>query len=186
MDTDDYGGCVVRFKNSIRVLPLLAVALVALAAAGCGRDSSSGSGGGGATSVAGISGKIDVDGSSTVGPMTTYAAEQFQAANPDVKITVGISGTGGGFERFCAGETDLSDASRPIKTDPADKEATVCKENGIDYTEFLVANDGISVVVNKDNTWAKCLTVAQLNKIWDPTPRLTTGTRSIPVSQTRR
>ena len=89
-----------------------------------------------------------------------------------MNITVGISGTGGGFERFCAGETDLSDASRPIKTDPADKEATVCEANGIDYTEFLVANDGISLVVNKDNTWAKCLTVAQLNKIWDPNSKV--------------
>jgi len=169
MSTEEYGGSKVPIRHSTRVaLSMLAVGLVALTAA-CGRDSSSGSGGdGGATSVAGLSGKIDVDGSSTVGPMTTYAAEQFQGANPDVNITVGISGTGGGFERFCAGETDLSDASRPIKTDPADKEATVCKQNGIDYTEFLVANDGISIVVNKDNTWAKCLTVDQLNKIWAP------------------
>ena len=105
--------------------------------------------------------------------MTTAAAEQFQGSNPNVNITVGISGTGGGFERFCAGETDLSDASRPIKTDPADKEATVCASNGIDYTEFLVANDGITLVVNKDNTWAKCLTTAQLKKIWEPKSKVT-------------
>src|SRR6187397_173292 len=115
-----------------------------------------------------LTGTITADGSSTVGPYTTAAAEGFHKLHSKVNITVGISGTGGGFERFCAGETDLSDASRPIKTDPADKEATVCKENGIDYTEFLVANDGISIVVNKDNTWAKCLTVDQLNKIWAP------------------
>ena len=159
----------MRLRHSTRVaLPLLLVALLAVAA-GCGRDSSSSSSSGAAgTGDSNLSGTIQADGSSTVGPMTTYAAEQFQAANPNVNVTVGISGTGGGFERFCNGETDLSDASRPIKTDPADKEATVCKSKGIDYTEFLVANDGISLVVNKENDWAKCLTVDQLNKIWAP------------------
>ena len=153
----------MRLRHSTRVaLPLLLVALLAVAA-GCGRDSSSSSSSGAAgTGDSNLSGTIQADGSSTVGPMTTYAAEQFQAANPNVNVTVGISGTGGGFERFCNGETDLSDASRPIKTDPADKEATVCKSKGIDYTEFLVANDGISLVVNKENDWAKCLTVDQL------------------------
>jgi phosphate transport system substrate-binding protein len=164
----------VRFRHSTRVaLPLLLVALLA-AASGCGRDSSSSSStsAGGGSSGPELSGTIQVDGSSTVGPLTTAAAEKFQGDHPNVNITVGISGTGGGFERFCAGETDLSDASRPIKTDPADKEATVCKSKGIDYTEFLVANDGISVVVNKDNTWAKCLTVDQLNKIWAPDSKL--------------
>ena len=159
----------MRLRHSTRVaLPLLLVALLAVAA-GCGRDSSSSSSSGAAgTGDSNLSGTIQADGSSTVGPMTTYAAEQFQAANPNVNVTVGISGTGGGFERFCNGETDLSDASRPIKTDPADKEATVCKSKGIDYTEFLVANDGISLVVNKENDWAKCLTVDQLAKIWGP------------------
>ena len=125
----------MRLRHSTRVaLPLLLVALLAVAA-GCGRDSSSSSSSGAAgTGDSNLSGTIQADGSSTVGPMTTYAAEQFQAANPNVNVTVGISGTGGGFERFCNGETDISDASRPIKTDPADKEATVCKSKGIDYT----------------------------------------------------
>jgi len=81
-----------------------------------------------------------------------------------VRITVGISGTGGGFERFCNGETDLSDASRAIK----DEEKAACRKKNIEYVEFLVANDGIAVVVNKDNTWVSCLTVAQLKKIWQP------------------
>jgi phosphate transport system substrate-binding protein len=151
----------------------VAVALLLVAAAGCGRSgSSSGSTPSVPASDSNLSGAVQVDGSSTVGPMTTAAAEQFQGSNPNVNITVGISGTGGGFERFCAGETDLSDASRPIKTDPADKEATVCAANGVDYTEFLVANDGITLVVNKDNTWAKCLTTAQLKKIWAPKSKI--------------
>jgi phosphate transport system substrate-binding protein len=80
-------------------------------------------------------------------------------------VTVGISGTGGGFERFCAGETDISDASRPIKDD---EEVPICQKNGIEYTELQVANDGIAVVVNNENDWATCLTVEQLKKIWEP------------------
>ena len=111
-----------------------------------------------------LSGKICADGSSTVGPLTTAAAEAFGAANPGVQVTVGISGTGGGFEKFCAGETDLSDASRPIK----DEEKTACESKGIKFHELLVANDGITVVVNKDNDWAKCLTVDQLKTMWGP------------------
>ena len=95
---------------------------------------------------------------------TTAAAEKFQGEQPDVQVTVGISGTGGGFERFCRGETDISNASRPIK----DEEATICEDNGIDYVEFQVANDALTVVVNKDNDWVDCLTVEQLKKIWEP------------------
>ena len=114
-----------------------------------------------------LSGRIEADGSSTVGPYTTAAAERFQQQNPDVQITVGVSGTGGGFERFCRGETDLSNASRPIK----DEEAAVCKDEGIEYVEFQVANDALTVVVNKDNDWATCLTVEQLKKIWGPARR---------------
>jgi phosphate transport system substrate-binding protein len=111
-----------------------------------------------------LSGRIEADGSSTVGPYTTAAAEQFQSQQPDVQITVGVSGTGGGFERFCRGETDLSNASRPIK----DEEATACKDAGIEYVEFQVANDALTVVVNKDNDWVDCLTTAQLKQIWEP------------------
>ncbi len=114
--------------------------------------------------AADLSGEIQADGSSTVGPLTTAAAEAFQAENSGVVVTVGISGTGGGFERFCAGETDISDASRPIK----DEEATVCADAGIEYVELPVAIDALTVVVNKENTWATCLTVDQLKKMWEP------------------
>jgi phosphate transport system substrate-binding protein len=141
----------------------LGLLLVVVVVAGCGR-SSAGSSESGQTGKSDLSGTIQADGSSTVGPLTTYAAEQFQKQNPGVRVTVGISGTGGGFERFCNGETDLSDASRPIK----DEEQAACRKNDVAYVEFLVANDGIAVVVNKQNTWVKCLTVAQLGKIWRP------------------
>jgi phosphate transport system substrate-binding protein len=110
-----------------------------------------------------ISGTLTADGSSTVGPFATAAAEGFGRANKGAKITVGISGTGGGFERFCKGETDMSNASRPIRY----SEAKRCQDAGIRYIQFLVVNDGLSVVVNRSNTWANCLTVAELKKIWD-------------------
>ncbi|MFN8224377.1 MAG: PstS family phosphate ABC transporter substrate-binding protein [Gaiellales bacterium] len=112
-----------------------------------------------------LNGTITADGSSTVGPYTTAAAELFRKAGASrVNITVGISGTGGGFERFCRGETDLSDASRPMKT----KEAAACKTNAVgSWRAFTVANDALTVVVSKSNTWATCLTVAELKKIWN-------------------
>jgi phosphate transport system substrate-binding protein len=111
-----------------------------------------------------LSGRIRIDGSSTVAPLMTYAAEQFRKDEPGVRITVGVAGTGGGFERFCRGETDLSNASRPVK----DEERAVCEENGIRFFELQVANDGIAIVVNPSNDWAECLTVDQLKKIWEP------------------
>ena len=139
------------------VFRLASVAAAALLLAACG---GSGDGAGGD----GLSGRITADGSSTVGPLVTFAAEQFQRENSGVQITVGVSGTGGGFERFCRGETDLSDASRPIK----DEEAAVCKENGVEYAELLVANDGIAIVANAANDWVECLTTEQLKQIWEP------------------
>jgi phosphate transport system substrate-binding protein len=111
-----------------------------------------------------LAGRIQVDGSSTVGPLLTLTAERFRREEPKVRVTVGVSGTGGGFERFCRGETDLSNASRPIK----DEERQLCAKNRIASFPIQVANDGISVVVNPSNTWAKCLTVPQLKKIWEP------------------
>ena len=149
-----------------RRLTLAAVmAVAAILVAACGREDTESSattpGAGGEA----LSGRIEVDGSSTVGPFVTAGAEEFQAQNPDVQVTVGISGTGGGFERFCAGETDISNASRPIKDD---EEVPICEEAGIEFTELQVANDGLSVVTNKENDWATCLTVEQLNKIWEP------------------
>jgi phosphate transport system substrate-binding protein len=157
----------VGIRPQGRILLLVLVAgLVALAATACGRSDSNSSGTSAGTGTGGnLSGRIEADGSSTVGPFVTAAAEDFQAQNPGVQVTVGISGTGGGFERFCAGETDLSDASRPIKDD---EEVPICQKNGIEYTEFQVANDGIAVVTNKENDWATCLTVEQLAKIWGP------------------
>jgi phosphate transport system substrate-binding protein len=110
-----------------------------------------------------LRGTITADGSSTLGPWTTAAAELFRKRQPGVRITVGISGTGGGFERFCRGETDLSNASRPIRN----SEHLRCIEAGVRWLALHVANDGITVVVNRDATWVDCLTTAELKKIWD-------------------
>ena len=114
-----------------------------------------------------LSGTITADGSSTLGPYVTAAAEGFQKKNPNTRVTVGIAGTGGGFTRFCKGETDIANASRKIRQG-AGSEAEACKNNGIPYIAFAAANDGISIVVNQQNTWATCLTTAELKKIWEP------------------
>nr|WP_246070615.1 PstS family phosphate ABC transporter substrate-binding protein [Paenibacillus kobensis] len=110
----------------------------------------------------GLTGEIEIDGSSTVYPLTEAAAEEFGKMNKDVRVTVGVSGTGGGFKRFCAGELAISDASRPIK----DEEAQACKDKGIEYTDLQVAYDGLSLVVSKDNDFIDHLTVEELNKIF--------------------
>ncbi len=108
---------------------------------------------------------IKIDGSSTVYPITEGVAEEFQKAKKGaVKVTVGISGTGGGFKKFCRGETDISNASRPILR----KEIEECKKSGVEYIELPVAYDGLAVVVNPRNNWAKCLSVEQLKEIWKP------------------
>lgn len=107
---------------------------------------------------------ISVDGSSTVFPVTEAVAEEFQKTDKNFKVTVGISGTGGGFKKFCRGETDISNASRPIK----EKESKLCQEAGIDYIALPVAYDALSVVVHPQNTWAKNMTVAELKKMWSP------------------
>jgi phosphate transport system substrate-binding protein len=149
----------------VKIALLLGV-LIALAGCGGGRGGDDEAAGTTTTSTGGgdLSGRIEADGSSTVGPYTTAAAERFQAEQPDVQVTVGVSGTGGGFERFCRDETDLSNASRPIK----DEEATICEDAGVEFVEFQVANDALTVVTNKDNDWVDCLTTAQLKKIWEP------------------
>jgi phosphate transport system substrate-binding protein len=118
--------------------------------------------------VSALSGTVTADGSSTLGPYTAAAAEGFQARNKGARITVGVSGTGGGFERFCRGETDLSNASRPMRN----TEAIRCRDAGVKWVAFTVANDGLSVVVNRQNTWVNCLTVAELKKIWEPGSKL--------------
>ena len=112
---------------------------------------------------------IRIDGSSTVYPLSAVAAKYFENSTKSVKkgdgakVVVGFSGTGGGFEKFCRGETDISNASRAIKS----TEAAICQKAGIEFTEILIANDGLAVVVNTSNTWASCLTMAELKKIWD-------------------
>ncbi len=119
---------------------------------------------GAATSEDALHGNIEVDGSSTVFPITQAVAEEFRKLHTGVQIPVGISGTGGGFKRFAAGEIDVADASRPIKKSESDEAA----KNGVGYIEFAVAFDGLSVLVNKTNTFADCITVAELKKAWEP------------------
>jgi phosphate transport system substrate-binding protein len=111
-----------------------------------------------------LSGTIKVDGSSTVFPITEAVAEEFRAVEPNVKVTIGVSGTGGGFQKFSRGETNISDASRPIK----DKEKAACVENNITYIEIEVAYDGLAVLVNPENTWVDSFTTEELKKIWEP------------------
>jgi len=137
-----------------RLLIAVAAGALAVGVTACGSSSSSGTGT--------TSGSVAVDGSSTVFPFAQASAEGFQGENPDAKVTVGESGTGGGFEKFCAGEIDIADASRPI--DPAD-EAPVCKKNKVEYAQIEVANDGISIVTNPALK-ITCLTTDQLNQLW--------------------
>jgi phosphate transport system substrate-binding protein len=145
-----------------KLLAFAACGVFALGVAACGDDDDGNGGGGGGGGGGDLSGSIRIDGSSTVGPFAQAAAEEFQGQNPEVRVTVGTSGTGGGFEKFCAGETDISDASRPIEDD----EAAICKKNGINYKEVQVANDGISVVTNTGMK-VDCLTIEQLKELWN-------------------
>jgi len=118
----------------------------------------------GQQSAAKLSGSISIDGSSTVYPITEAIAEEYRKEQPDVKVTVGLSGTGGGFKKFGRGEIDINDASRPIKPE----EDSVCKANGIGYVELTVAFDGLAIVVNPQNDWVKEITVEELKKMWEP------------------
>jgi phosphate transport system substrate-binding protein len=146
---------MAQFKRTLFIAsPVLAAAL-ALSACGGSNNSSSESGG---------SGSIQIDGSSTVYPLSAIAAEDFQVANSGIRVTVGNSGTGGGFEKFCRGETDANNASRPIK----ESEVQSCADNGIEYGQLIVAIDALTVVVNKDNDFVSCLTTDQLAAIWGP------------------
>ena len=145
---------------------LLALAVsgaLAFGVAACGDDEDSGGNAAASDGGGELSGSIAIDGSSTVAPFAEAAAELFQEENPDVQITVGTSGTGGGFEKFCAGETDISDASRPIKDD---EEAPLCEEGGVEYTEVQIANDGIAIATNKELA-VDCLTTDQLKQLWN-------------------
>jgi phosphate transport system substrate-binding protein len=139
---------------------LVLVALMIGAGAGCG------GGDDGADSDSGVAGRIDLDGSSTVEPFATRAAERFLDENPGVAIIVAIlpARTHGGLERFCAGEIDISTASRPIEA----VEKRACRTRGIEYVELQVAGDALTVVVHPENDWADCLTLNELKKIWEP------------------
>lgn len=109
-------------------------------------------------------GVVRIDGSSTVFPVSEAVAEEFQKANQGVRVTVGVSGTGGGFKKFCVGEIDVSDASRPIKP----SEVELCTKNGVNYVELPIAYDGLAILVNQKNTWAKHITTEELKKMWEP------------------
>jgi phosphate transport system substrate-binding protein len=148
-----------------RFLAALAFACaLALGVAACGgEDEGSGGGGSSSSSEQELSGTIRIDGSSTVFPFAQAAAELFNEDQPNVKITTGQSGTGGGFEKFCAGETDISDASRAIESD----EEKACRQKNVAFGEVQVANDGISVASNKDLA-VDCLTTKQLKEVWEP------------------
>lgn len=136
---------------------------VALLLAACGNEPTdeNGAGTNGDTSE-GIAGSVQVDGSSTVFPIMEGVAEEFSIANPEARATIGVSGTGGGMEKFIAGETDITNASRPMK----EEEAQMLEEAGIEYTEFRIALDGLSVVVHPDNDWVDYLTLDELESIW--------------------
>lgn len=129
--------------------------LVAIALGACG---------GGGDSTGGVTGSVEIDGSSTVFPITEAVAEEFMAeTGGDVRVTVALSGTGGGFRRFCSGETHISNASRPI----TEEEIAACEAAGIEFHEFEVALDGLAVIANPANTFAECLTVEELRRIWE-------------------
>ncbi len=160
------------FSSKVRlVAPLVALA-IGIGSCGDNNQASNNSSpaDGGATpatnTAAGsnLSGKVQIDGSSTVYPISEAMAEEFQKANPGVQVTVASSGTGGGFKKFCAGETDISNASRPIKPE----EVELCKKGNIEYIELPIAYDGLSVVVNPQNNFASCLKVDELKKMWEP------------------
>jgi len=111
-----------------------------------------------------LSGQVKLDGSSTVFPISEAVAEEFQRGNRQVRITVGTSGTGGGFQKFCAGEIDIADASRPIK----EAEIAACRDGRVEYVELPIAYDGLAIVVNPRNTWATTITVEELKRLWQP------------------
>ncbi|WP_044339647.1 PstS family phosphate ABC transporter substrate-binding protein [Rossellomorea aquimaris] len=143
--------------KSFKYLAMSAMIGSALVLGACGAQ-------GGAENGSGeqLSGSVKMDGSSTVAPIMEAVNEEYAATQPDVKVSIGVSGSGGGFEKFIAGETDLSNASRPIK----DEEKQKLEEAGIDFTEFEVAKDGLTIVVNKENDWAEDMTVEDLQKLW--------------------
>jgi phosphate transport system substrate-binding protein len=151
----------MRHKGKMSMVASLAA--LSLLAAGCGGDDTAGGGGGG-EDLSTLTGEIFISGSSTVEPISSLVAELFAEEAPDVQITVEGPGTGDGFELFCNGETDISDASRPIE----EEEIAACEQNGITYTELEVALDGISVLTHPDNSAVTCLNTADLYALSGP------------------
>jgi len=149
---------VTRSTLRRRVSPAAVACAATLVLAACGGQAAD------STDDGGLSGPVLVDGSSTVAPLSSAAAELYAEEEPGVNVSVATSGTGGGFEKFCAGETDISDASRAI----ADDERAACEQAGIEFAELQVASDALTVVVNPENNWASCLTVDQLRTMWAP------------------
>ncbi len=149
----------VKTKNEkkMKKIEKIIFGILAMALVACG-------GGEKSSDKTGLTGNVKVDGSSTVYPITEAVAEEFRAVEPGVDVTVGVSGTGGGFKKFMRGEIDINDASRPIKN----KEADACAEIGIDFVELSVAYDGLAVLVNPENDWVDHFTVEELEKIWNP------------------
>jgi phosphate transport system substrate-binding protein len=150
-------------RRTIKIAALPAALALSATLAACGGDSDDSSTGSSGEGGENLSGTINIDGSSTVAPLAEAASELFSQEHPDVRIPVGTSGTGGGFEQFCQGETDISDASRPI----SEEEVAICEENGIEYDEVGIANDGLVVAINPDNDWVDCLTIDELSTIWN-------------------
>jgi len=144
-------------RNTSLVNPMKSFAFVAATAAmvmsaACGSDQP------------GLTGQIEADGSSTVFPLTTAVTEEFLKIHPAVKIAVAVSGTSGGFEKFCTGDTDIQNASRPI----AASEVSACEKNGVTFLEVPVAYDAVTVIVHPQNTWATAMTLAELRRLWEP------------------
>jgi len=150
----------VTRSSILRHAAIPAALALGLTLSACGGDNEASADGGGD-----LSGEVLTDGSSTVQPLTAAAGELFQGEAPDVNISVATSGTGGGFEVFCLGQTDISNASRPIKDD---EEVPVCEENGVEFTELQVAIDALTVVVSADNDFITCLTTEELATLWSP------------------
>lgn len=142
----------MNFTKSVVLVAMLAMAV------SCGQKKESSS------EVENLTGEVRIDGSSTVYPITEAIAEEFRVSQPNVKVTIGVSGTGGGFKKFCRGESDINDASRLIK----EGEVTACQEGNVKHVGLKVAYDGLAVVVNKENTWVDHFTVEELKKIWEP------------------
>ena len=147
-----------RFPLKYAAAPAAVVLAMSLAACGGNNEAEAGGGDGAA------SGEVVADGSSTVGPLTSAAGELFAEENPDVNVSVATSGTGGGFEKFCQGQTDMSNASRPIE----DEEIAICEENGVEYTELRVATDALTVVTSAENDFVDCITTEELATMWGP------------------